>query len=147
MERWQQTVACWPMCCSASRDPCCLPYTANNTPAGALGTLGARASAGMVLTTKAGIFRLQHQKSQLTHDDVIKWKHFPLYCPFVKGIHRSPVDSPPRPEAWSFDFLYDPHLNQRLIKQSRRRWLETPSYSLWRHCNVFFLALFTAAEE
>ena len=28
------------------------------------------------------------------HDDVIKWKHFPRYCPFVRGIHRSPVDSP-----------------------------------------------------
>ena len=23
------------------------------------------------------------------HDDVIKWKHFPRYCPFVRGIHRS----------------------------------------------------------
>ena len=22
------------------------------------------------------------------HDDVIKWKHFPRYWPFVKGIHR-----------------------------------------------------------
>ena len=28
------------------------------------------------------------------HDDVIKWKHFPLYWPFVRGIHRSPVNSP-----------------------------------------------------
>ena len=28
------------------------------------------------------------------HDDVIKWKHFPRYCPFVRGIHRSPVNSP-----------------------------------------------------
>ena len=28
------------------------------------------------------------------HDDVIKWKHFPRYWPFVRGIHRSPVDSP-----------------------------------------------------
>ena len=27
------------------------------------------------------------------HDDVIKWKHFPLYWPFVRGIHRSPVNS------------------------------------------------------
>ena len=25
------------------------------------------------------------------HDDVIKWKHFPGYWPFVRGIHRSPV--------------------------------------------------------
>ena len=28
------------------------------------------------------------------HDDVIKWKHFPPYRPFVQGIHRSPVNSP-----------------------------------------------------
>ena len=28
------------------------------------------------------------------HDDVIKWKHFPRYWPFVRGIHRSPVISP-----------------------------------------------------
>ena len=29
-----------------------------------------------------------------SHDDVIKLKHFPRYRPFVRGIHRSPVDSP-----------------------------------------------------
>ena len=28
------------------------------------------------------------------HDDVIKSKHFPRYWPFVRGIHRSPVNSP-----------------------------------------------------
>ena len=27
------------------------------------------------------------------HDDVIKWKHFPRHWPFVRGIHRSPVNS------------------------------------------------------
>ena len=27
------------------------------------------------------------------HDDVIKWEHFPRYLPFVRGIHRSPVNS------------------------------------------------------
>ena len=31
---------------------------------------------------------------KLGHDDVIKWKHFPRYWPFVRGIHRSPVNSP-----------------------------------------------------
>ena len=30
----------------------------------------------------------------LSHDDVIKWKHFPRYWPFVRGIHRSPVNFP-----------------------------------------------------
>ena len=29
----------------------------------------------------------------LRHDDVIKWKHFPRYWPFVRGIHRSPMNS------------------------------------------------------
>ena len=29
-----------------------------------------------------------------SHDDVIKWKHFPRYWPFLRGIHRSPVNSP-----------------------------------------------------
>ena len=31
---------------------------------------------------------------RLWHDDVIIWKHFPRYWPFVRGIHRSPVNSP-----------------------------------------------------
>ena len=28
------------------------------------------------------------------NDDVIKWKLFPRCCPFVRGIHRSQVNSP-----------------------------------------------------
>ena len=28
------------------------------------------------------------------HDDVIRWKHFSRYWPFVRGIHRSTVNSP-----------------------------------------------------
>ena len=31
---------------------------------------------------------------QISHDDVIKWKNFPRYWPSVRGIHRSPVNSP-----------------------------------------------------
>ena len=31
---------------------------------------------------------------QRWYDDVIKWKHFPRYWPFVGGIHRWPVNSP-----------------------------------------------------
>ena len=35
--------------------------------------------------------RLSHSQvgKKSLHDDVIKWKHFPLYWPFVWGIHRS----------------------------------------------------------
>ena len=32
--------------------------------------------------------------SRFSHDDVIKWKAFPRYWPFVLGIHRSPVNYP-----------------------------------------------------
>ena len=35
-----------------------------------------------------------HYQSLVIHDNVIKWKNFPRYCPFVWGIHRSPVNSP-----------------------------------------------------
>ena len=37
---------------------------------------------------------------------------------------------------WSFDVFFDLRLNKRLCKQSRRRWFEMPSCSLWRYCNV-----------
>ena len=33
-------------------------------------------------------------QTDLIHDDVIKWKHFARYWSFVRGIHRSPVNSP-----------------------------------------------------
>ena len=36
-----------------------------------------------------------HQGTCLgTHEDVIRWKHFPRYWSFVRGIHWSPVNSP-----------------------------------------------------
>ena len=31
---------------------------------------------------------------EVEHDDVIKWKYFPRYWPFVQRIRRSPVNSP-----------------------------------------------------
>ena len=43
------------------------------------------------------------------NDDVIKWKHFPRYWPFVRGIHRSPVNSPHKGQwrgALKFSLIY-----------------------------------------
>ena len=37
---------------------------------------------------------LWHHQDFGEYDDIIKWKHFPRYWPFVRGIHRSPVKSP-----------------------------------------------------
>ena len=44
------------------------------------------------VTTCSGVWSLLENTS--LHDDVIKWKHFPRYWPFVRGIQRSPVNSP-----------------------------------------------------
>ena len=49
--------------------------------------------------TCQGYFSVMFLNALLTwmrnkHDDVIKWKHFPRYWPFVLGIHQSPVNSP-----------------------------------------------------
>ena len=52
---------------------------------------------------------------------------------------NSPVTSEfphKRPVTRSFAVFFDLCSNKRLSKQSRRRWLETPSRSLWRHYNV-----------
>ena len=41
-----------------------------------------------------------------------------------------------RPVTRNFDVFFDLRLNKRVSKQSRRRWFETPSPSLWRYCKV-----------
>ena len=62
------------------------------------------------------------------HDDVIKWKHFPRYCPFVRGIHPTQ-----RPVTQSFDVFFDLCLNRGLRKQWWGWWFVTLSRPLWRH--------------
>ena len=47
----------------------------------------------------------------------------------------------PLKETPTFGVLFDLRLNIRLSKQPRRRWFETPSCSLRRHCNVPLLFL------
>ena len=39
-----------------------------------------------------------------------------------------------RPVTRSFDVFFDLRINKLLSKHSRRRWVETPSRSLWCHC-------------
>ena len=69
--------------------------------------------------------------NELTHDDVNKWKHFPRYWPFVRGIHRSPVNSPHK-GRWRGALVFS------LIcawMDGWGWWLETPSGPLWRQSN------------
>ena len=73
------------------------------------------------------------------------WRHqidaFSRYWPFVRGIHRSLVNSPHKGQ-WRGALMICA-LNKRLSKQWWGWWFETPSRSLWRHCNVYidFLAV------
>ena len=46
-----------------------------------------------------------------------------------------------RPVTRSFDVFFDLRLNKRLSKQPWGWWFETPSWSLWRHCNAVLYAL------
>ena len=69
------------------------------------------------------------------HDDVIIWKHFLHYWPFVRGIPAQ------RPVTRGFDVFFDLRLNQQLSTRWRRWWFETPSWSLWRHCNAWLPCL------
>ena len=59
---------------------------------------------------------IEHRKEGY-HYDVIKWKHLPRYWPFVRGIHRSPVNSPKKTVTQSFDIVFDQRMNKRLSEQ------------------------------
>ena len=50
-------------------------------------------------------FKMSSAKPRASHDDIIKWKHFPCYCPFVRGIHRSQVISPHKGQ-WSGALMF-----------------------------------------
>ena len=56
--------------------------------------------------------KLQSNRNQdlyINHDDVIKWKHFPRNWPFVREIHRSPVNFPHKGQrrgALMFSLIY-----------------------------------------
>ena len=58
---------------------------------------------------KYQLFRPKSFRITSLHDDVIKWKHFPHYWPFVRGIHRPPVNFRTKAsgaELWFFSFIW-----------------------------------------
>ena len=55
---------------------------------------------------------------------------------FCAGNSPVTVEFPAqKPITRSFDIFFDLRLSKRLNKQSKRRWFEMSSRSLWRHCN------------
>ena len=49
---------------------------------------------GCYLRSWSQMKHVHHSINTSNHDDIIKWKHFPRYWPFMRGIHWSPVNSP-----------------------------------------------------
>ena len=63
----------------------------------------------------------------VNHDEVIKWKHFPRYWPYVwefTGLRWIPRTKASGPVTLSFDVFFDLRLNKRLSKQSGGWWFE-----------------------
>ena len=62
------------------------------------------------------------------NDDVMQLKRFSCDCPFVRGIHRSPVDSPHKGTVTRGfrDVHFGVSLNKLMNKQSSCLWIETP---------------------
>ena len=82
------------------------------------------------------IFLSQENCNKTCHVDIIKWKHFPRYWFFVRGIHRLPMYSPQKKiVTQKFDVFIDLRLNIRISKHSKRRWFKTPSCPLRCQCN------------
>ena len=86
------------------------------------------------------------------------WCHqmetFSALLVFCAGNSPVPGEFPSqRPVTRSFDVCFDLRLNKRFCKQSGLRWFETPSRSLWRHCNVilkwrcFYLSIRQVCEH
>ena len=60
----------------------------------------------------------------------LKWKHFPCYWPFARGIHRSPVNSPHKGQ-WRGALIFS-----LICVRINGWWFGTLSRPLWRHCNA-----------
>ena len=93
-----------------------------------------------VLSEALGKINTGVDSSSIWHRAIAWWRHqmetFSALLALCAG--NSPVTGEfpsQRPVTQSFDVFFDLRLNKRLSKQSWGWWFETPSRSLWRHCN------------
>ena len=79
------------------------------------------------------LLKVDHDTWQATHNMMASFCRLLAFC---AGNSPTTGELPEqRPVTRSVDVCFDLHPNQQLSKQWRRRWFETPSRSLWRHCN------------
>ena len=63
------------------------------------------ADPGLSILEETLWWNISSPKEIIGHDDVIKWKYFLCYWPFVQGIHQSPVNSPQRGQ-WHWALMF-----------------------------------------
>ena len=89
----------------------------------------------------------EHLYFPYNHDDVIKWKHFPRYWPFVRGIHRSPVNSPHKGQwrgALMFTFIcarINGWVNNREAGDLRRNRAHSDVIVMWHDTHETVISL------
>ena len=88
--------------------------------------------------------RFQTRQNDTSHDDVIKWSHFPWYWPFVRGIPRSPVNSPHK-DQWRGALVFS------LVCAWINGWVNTGEAGHWRrhgaHYDVIVMYTVTSHER
>ena len=93
---------------------------------------------GLVIS---GVYVSRFPRTMLAIQYEITWWRHPMKtfsALLVLCAGNSPVTGefpPQRPVTRSFNVFYDLRPKKRLSKQSKRRWFEIPSHSLWRHWN------------
>ena len=81
------------------------------------------------LKVRTGFFVIAKQ-FEISHDNVMTSQFFTHYCPFVRGIHWSLVDSPHiGPIMQGFDVFFVVNVNMMLNKQSIFWWFHTTCWS------------------
>ena len=126
----------------------CIYLMVNRIPTDSLAAQGARASVSVVFTQFGAHFQhwyVYHfdetpsmSSQKFRQNDMMTSSNGNIFALLALCTGNSPVTREfplPMPVTRSFDVFFDLRLNQRLSKQSRRRWFETPSRSLWHHCN------------
>ena len=78
-----------------------------------------------------------HYSGDPNNRGVIWWRHQMETFSVLLALCVSATGDFPsqRPVTRNLDAFFDMRLKKQLSKQWRRRWFETPSPSLWRHCN------------
>ena len=83
------------------------------------------------LRTDGSPWEIDNMFATKSHDDVIKWKHFPRYWPFVWGIHRSRGNSPHKGQ-WRWALVFS------LIWVWINSWINNHEAGDLRRCRVHY---------